>query len=123
LIQEALAYNIYPTRTEWKLPKEVKSKDEGLVTLAFGFYEQTLYKAPLAEWIRFIGEKCNEIYGNYLTREHEDMSSIFGSWGKLQLNREKGFEYPDYEDPAINNETRRREKGLLMRWKRFKENY
>jgi hypothetical protein len=28
LIQEALAYNIYPTQHRWKLPKEVKSKDE-----------------------------------------------------------------------------------------------
>jgi hypothetical protein len=27
LIQEALAYNIYPTQAGWKLPKEVKSKD------------------------------------------------------------------------------------------------
>jgi hypothetical protein len=28
LIQEALTYNIYPTRSGRKLPKEVKSKDE-----------------------------------------------------------------------------------------------
>jgi hypothetical protein len=46
LIQEALAYNIYPTWTGWKLPNEVKSEDEELVTLAFDFKEQSSYKAP-----------------------------------------------------------------------------
>jgi hypothetical protein len=46
LIQHALAYNIYPTRTRWKLPKEVKLEDEELVMLAFDFKEQSSYKAP-----------------------------------------------------------------------------
>jgi hypothetical protein len=52
-------------------------------------------------------DKCNEICGNYLTREHEDMSSIFGSRGKLHLNKVMnaiGFEYIDYKDPAVNTE-------------------
>jgi hypothetical protein len=39
LTQEVLAHNIFPTWTEWKLPKEVKSKEGELVTLAFGFKE------------------------------------------------------------------------------------
>jgi hypothetical protein len=83
LIQEALAYNIYLTRARWKLLKEVKSKDGEPVTLAFGFMEQSSYKAPSVGWHRLIKEKCNEICVNYLTREHEDMTSIFGSRGKL----------------------------------------
>lgn len=63
-----------------------------------------------------IEEKCNEICGNYLTREHKDMSSIFGSQGKLQLNKVMnaiGFEYLDYEDPAVNIEVGDKEKELL----------
>jgi hypothetical protein len=115
LIQGALAYNIYPTRTVWNLPKEVKSKDEGLVTLAFGFKEQSSYKAPSVEWLRFIEEKCNEICRNYLTREHEDMSSVFGSQGKLRLNRVMNvidFEYSDYEDPTVNTETGEKRKRV-----------
>lgn len=79
LIQEELAYNIYPTWTGWKLPKFVKTKKGELVTLAYGFKEQCSYKAPLVGWLRLIDEKCNEICGNYLTREHEDMSYVFGS--------------------------------------------
>jgi hypothetical protein len=87
LIQEELAYNIYPTWTGWKLPKVVKTKKGELVTLAYGFKEQSSYKAPLVGWLRLIEEKCNEMCGNYLTREHEDMSSVFGSQRKLWLNR------------------------------------
>ena len=60
-------------------------KNEELVTLAFSFMEQSSYKAPSAGWFRLIEEKCNEICGNYLTREHEDMSSIFRSRGSFGL--------------------------------------
>jgi hypothetical protein len=40
LVQGALAYNIFPTQTGWKLPKEVKTKKDELVTLSFEFKEQ-----------------------------------------------------------------------------------
>jgi hypothetical protein len=116
LIQETLAYNIYPTRTGWKLSKEVKSRNEELVTLAFDFEKQSSYKAPSTGWLKLIEKKCNEIRGNYLTREHEDLSSIFRSQRKLWLNRVMnaiGFEYPYYENPDVNTETREKEKKLL----------
>jgi hypothetical protein len=83
LIQEALAYNIFPTWIGWKLPKEVKLKDDELVTLAIDFKEQYSYKSPSVGWLRLIEEKSNEICGNCLTRVHEDMSSNFGSQGKI----------------------------------------
>jgi hypothetical protein len=70
-----LAYNIYTTRTRWKLPKKVKSKGEELVTLAFDIKGQSSYKAPSAVWLKLIEEKCNKICGNYLVREHEDIKS------------------------------------------------
>jgi hypothetical protein len=73
LVQEVLAYNLYPTRIGWKLPKEMKCKDEELVILAFDFKEQSSYKAPLARWLNFIEEKCCEMCDNYHTREHKDM--------------------------------------------------
>jgi hypothetical protein len=46
LVQEVLAYNIYLTRTGRRLSKEVKLKDEELVTFVFDFKEQSSYKAP-----------------------------------------------------------------------------
>jgi hypothetical protein len=75
-----------------------------------------LYKAPLAEWLRFIGENCNEICGNYLTREHEDMSCLFENRGKLQLNRVMnvvGFEYQTMKIPLLTLKLGRKGKGLL----------
>jgi hypothetical protein len=125
LIQEALAYNLYPTRTGWKLPKEVKSKDGELITLDFTFKEQSSHKAPSAGWLQMIEEKCNKICGNYLTREHEDMTSIFGGRGKLRLNRVMnalGFEYPDYKDPSANAEAgEKRKRVVKVIEKRLKE--
>jgi hypothetical protein len=69
------------------------------------FKIQSSYKAPSAEWLRLIEENYNEICGNYLTREHEDMRTIFASRGKLWVNMVMdaiGFEYPDYGDPSDN---------------------
>jgi hypothetical protein len=116
MIQETLAYNIYPTHTRWKLPNEVKSKEGELVTLAFEFKEQALYKSPSAGWMRLIEEKCNKIIGNYLMREHEDMSSTFKNRGKLRLNRVMksiGFEYTDYTNPTTNAKAGENRKGHL----------
>lgn len=58
LIQEALAYNILPTQTRWKLPKQVKSKDGELVTLAFEFKEQSSYKAPSEGVLKLVEENA-----------------------------------------------------------------
>jgi hypothetical protein len=52
LIQEFLAYNIFPTGTRWKLMKEVKSKEGELVTVAFEFKEQASFKAPSLGWLQ-----------------------------------------------------------------------
>jgi hypothetical protein len=68
-------------------------------------YEAYPQQAPSAGWLTFIEERCNQMCGNYLTREHEDMQSVFGNRGKLRLNRVMdalGFEYLDYEDPSAN---------------------
>jgi hypothetical protein len=58
LIQEALAYNIFPTRTGWKLSKEVKSKEGERFTIAFEFKEKASYKSPSTCWLKIIEEKC-----------------------------------------------------------------
>ena len=94
-----LAYNIFPTQTGWKLPKEVKRKEVELVTLTFEFKEQALYKAPSTRWLKLIEQRCSKIVGNYIVREHEDMSSTFKRQGKPMMNglmNGIGFEYPDY---------------------------
>jgi hypothetical protein len=94
----------------------VRSKDGELVTLAFDFKGQSSYKAPSTGWMRLIEEKCNEICMNYLTREHEDMSSVFESQGKLQLDRVMntiGFSTRTTLIPHSTSKLERREKELL----------
>jgi hypothetical protein len=114
LIQGALAYNIFPTYTEWKLPKEVKSNEGALVTLAFKFKEQASYKAPYTWWLKLIETKSNKIVGNYLAKEHEDMSSNFRNRAKLRLNRLMnaiGVEYPNYSKLVASTEVVEKRKG------------
>jgi hypothetical protein len=82
-----LAYNIYLDRTGWKLSKEVKLKDEELVTLALNFKDKSSYKAPSDGLLRFIEEKCNEMCRNYLVRELEDMKYVFGVKGNFNITK------------------------------------
>ena len=70
LIQEFLAYKVFPTQTGWKLPKlaklkkdEKKEKNNKLVTLPFEFKEQASFKSPYAEWLEFIKSSCKNIVG------------------------------------------------------------
>jgi hypothetical protein len=60
-----------------------EGSDEGIVTLAFDFMEQSTCKSPSASWLKYIQEKCKEMCGNYLAREHKDMKFAFGGQGKL----------------------------------------
>jgi hypothetical protein len=59
------------------MPKMSKSKegdkkdgDDKLVTLAFVYKEQALFRAPSLGWLNFIESRCNEIVGNYLVKEN-----------------------------------------------------
>jgi hypothetical protein len=93
----------------------VKCNDEGLITLAFDFKEQSTYETPSVGWLKFVEEKCNEMCGNYLAREHEDMQSAFGGRRKLLLNRimdALGFEYPDYEESPANTRASEKKRAV-----------
>jgi monoamine oxidase len=82
-------------------------KEDELITLAFEFKEQASYKAPSVGWMKIIEDRCNEIVGNYLMREHKDMLSTFKNCGKLRINivmNDIGFEYPDYTKPRTSAE-------------------
>jgi hypothetical protein len=99
----------------------VKCNDEGLITLAFDFKEQSTYETPSVGWLKFVEEKCNEMCGNYLAREHEDMQSAFGGRRKLLLNRimdALGFEYPDYEESPANTRASEKKEGCEERGRR-----
>lgn len=45
------------------------------------------FREPCDDWLEAIESKCNEILGNYVTKEDEALMSAFGARGKRKLNR------------------------------------
>jgi hypothetical protein len=101
LVQEYLANRVFPTLSEWNMPKlnGEKKKDE-LVRLPYHFKFKKQFKEPCQEWLEMIEAMCNEILGNYTKKEDQLMTAAFGTRPKRRLNRvidALNFEYPDYE--------------------------
>src|SRR6187455_2010809 len=102
LVQEFLAFRIFPTLKEWEMPKLEGEKKEGeLVRLPYRFKFKKYFKKPCKEWLDTVEVMCNEILGNYSKKEDQLMTAAFGTRPKRRLNRvldALGFEYPDYEN-------------------------
>jgi hypothetical protein len=121
LVQEFLAYKIFPTMKEWAMPKLEKEKKEGeLVRLPYHYKFKKYFKAPCQEWLETIEVMCTEILGNYSKKEDQLMTAAFGTRPKRRLNRVLdaiGFEYPDYErlDKGAEGQKRKRVAGALIK--------
>jgi hypothetical protein len=100
LVQEFLAFKIFPTMKEWAMPKLEREKKEGeLVRLPYHYKFKKYFKAPCQEWLETIEVMSTEILGNYSKKEDQLMTAAFGTRPKRRLNRVLdaiGFEYPDY---------------------------
>jgi hypothetical protein len=100
LVQEFLAFRVFPTMKEWTMPKLKGEKKEGeLVRLPYYYKFKKYFKAPCQEWLDTIETMSNEILGNYSKKEDQLMTAAFGTRPKRRLNRVLdtiGFEYADY---------------------------
>jgi hypothetical protein len=100
LVQEFLAFRVFPTLREWEMPKLEGEKKKGeLVRLPYHFKFKKYFKKPCQEWLDTVEVMCNEILGNY-SKKDQLMTAAFGTRPKRRLNRvfdALGFEYPDYE--------------------------
>jgi hypothetical protein len=100
LVQEFLAFRVFPTVKEWTMPKLREEKKEGeLVRLPYHYKFKKYFKAPCQEWLDTIEIMSNEILGNYSKKEDQLMTAAFGTRPKRRLNRVLdaiGFEYADY---------------------------
>ena len=100
LVQEFLAFKVFPTLKKWEMPKLKGEKKEGdLVRLPYHFKFKKYFKKPCQEWLDTVEVMCNEILGNYSKKEDQLMTAAFGTRPKRRLNRvldALGFEYPDY---------------------------
>jgi hypothetical protein len=101
LVQEFLAFRVFPTLKEWDMPKlKGEKKKKELVRLPYYFKFKKHFKAPCQEWLDTIEVMCNEILDNYSKKEDQLMTAAFGTRPKRRMNRVMdalNFDYPDYE--------------------------
>jgi hypothetical protein len=119
LVQEFLAFRVFPTLKEWEMPKLKGEKKKGeFVHLPYHYKFKKHFKVPCQEWLDTIEVMCNEILGNYSKKEDQLMTAAFGTHPKRRLNRVMDaldFEYPDYEqlDKDVEGQKRKRVTGAL----------
>jgi hypothetical protein len=104
LIQEHIAFRVWPLVEKWEMPKETitKSDEGGLVRLKYTFRYEGKFVEPDDDWLKCIEATSDELLGPYSKAEDTALSAAFGGRKKKRLNRvfdAIGFMYPDYRYP------------------------
>jgi hypothetical protein len=105
LIQEHIAFRVWPLADKWEMPKETVSEpnEGGLVRLKFTFKYGDKFVEPNDDWLKSIEVVSDELLGPYSKAEDTALSAAFGGRKKKRLNRvfdAIGFVYPDYRYPT-----------------------
>jgi hypothetical protein len=105
LVQEHIAYRVWPLVSDWEMPKEVAagSSQGGLVYLKYTFRYRDQFDEPNDDWLNCVEASSEELLGAYTRAEDDVMSLAFVGRGKRRLNRVFdviGFVYPDYCYPS-----------------------
>jgi hypothetical protein len=113
LIQEHIAFRVWPLVENWDMPKEttVDSSEGGLVRLKYTFRFREKFDEPNDDWLKCIEATSDELLGAYSKAEDNALSAAFGGRGKKRLNRvfdAIGFVYPDYRYPLRGQEKKRK---------------
>jgi hypothetical protein len=121
LVQEFLAFKVFPTLKQWEISKLKEEKKKGeFVRLPYYYKFKKHFKVPCQEWLDTIKVMCNEILGNYSKKEDQLMTAAFGTRPKRRLNRVMDaldFEYSDYErlDKDAEGQKKKRVAGALSK--------
>jgi hypothetical protein len=104
LVQEHIAYRVWPLVEEWEMPKETISKpnEGGLVRLKYTLRYEGKFIKPDDDWLKCIEATSDELLGPYSKAEDTALSAAFKGRKKKRLNRvfdAIGFVYPDYRYP------------------------
>jgi hypothetical protein len=104
LVQEHIAFRIWPLLEKWEMLKETDTKTgEGdMVRLKYSFKYGDKFDEPNDDWLKCIEATSDELLGPYSKAEDNALSTAFGSQKKKRLNRvfdAIGFMYPDYRYP------------------------
>jgi hypothetical protein len=104
LIQEHVAYRIWPLIDSWEMPKETitNTNEGGLVRLKYTFRFGDQFIEPDDDWLKCVENTSDELLGAYSKSKDNTLSAAFGSRKKKRLNRVFDaivFVYPDYWYP------------------------
>jgi hypothetical protein len=104
LVQEHVAYRIWPLVANWEMPKETINNphEGGLVRLKYTFRFGDQFDEPDDDWLKSVEATSDELLGPYSKIEDNALSAAFGSRKKKRLNivfDAIGFMYPDYRYP------------------------
>jgi hypothetical protein len=104
LVQEHIAFRVWPLVEQWEMPKKTISKPDegGLVRLKYTFRYEGKFIEPNDDWLKCIEATSDELLGPYSKTEDNALSATFGGRKKKRLNRvfdAIGFMYPDYRYP------------------------
>jgi hypothetical protein len=101
LVQEHIAFKVWPLVNEWEMPKETaaSSSEGGLVYLKYTYRYRSQFGELDDEWLEAIEATSEELLGAYTKAEDEAMNTSFSARGKRRLNKVFdviGFVYHDY---------------------------
>jgi hypothetical protein len=113
LIQEHIAFRVWPLVDNWEMPKETTtdSIEGGLVRLKYTFRFGDKFDEPNDDWLKCIEATSDELLGAYSRAEDNALSAAFGGRNKKRLNRvfvAIGFVYPDYCYPLLGRGLKRK---------------
>jgi hypothetical protein len=117
LIQEHIAFRVWPLVESWEMPKETitKSSEGELVWLKYTFRYGDKFDEPNDDWLKCIKATSDELLGSYSKAKDNALSIAFRSRGKKRLNRvfdAIGFVYPDSRYPLRGQ--RKKRKGAAL---------
>jgi hypothetical protein len=105
LVQEHIAYRVWPLVNDWEMSKEVAagSSQGGLVYLKYTFRYRDQFDEPKDDWLNCVEATSDELLGAYTRAKYDAMTLAFGGRGKRRLNNVFdviGFVYPYYCYPS-----------------------
>jgi hypothetical protein len=117
LIQEHIAFRVWPLVESWEMPKEtiIKSNEGDLVRLKYTFRFGDKFDEPNNDWLKCIETTSDELLGAYSKAEDNALSAAFGGRGKKRMNRvfdAIDFVYPDYRYPLWGQGKKRKAAAL-----------
>jgi hypothetical protein len=103
LVQEHVAYRIWPPIDSWEMPEETitNPNEGGLVRLKYTFRFGDQFIEPDDDWLKCVENTSDELLGVYSKYEDNALSAAFWGRKKKRLNRvfdAIGFMYPDYRN-------------------------